>query len=75
MHPMPVSATRSQGRDGAHTLDSLLAPLTLEDFRNQYWENDFLFISRNDPTFYRSLFSLQDVDRCIFSPVASFSTP
>jgi ribosomal protein L16 Arg81 hydroxylase len=81
MNPMPVSAARSQGRDSAYTLDNLLAPITLEEFRDKYWEKDFLFISRNDPTFYQSLFSLQDVDRCIFSrrtdprPVLTLAPP
>jgi ribosomal protein L16 Arg81 hydroxylase len=66
MNPMPVSVARSQG-DGVFTLEKLLAPVTLEEFRTRYWERDFLFISRQDLSFYRSLFSLQDVDRCIFS--------
>jgi lysine-specific demethylase/histidyl-hydroxylase NO66 len=64
--PMPVSVARCQ-EDGAYTLEKLLAPVPLAEFRTRYWEREFLFISRNDPSFYRSLFSLQDVDRCIFS--------
>lgn len=67
MNAMPAPTARSGARNRAYTLDDLLEPITLEEFRARYWEKDFLFISRNDPSFYESLFSLQDVDRCIFS--------
>jgi ribosomal protein L16 Arg81 hydroxylase len=50
-----------------YSLESLLSPVSSLEFRERYWEKDYLFISRGDPSFYRSLFSMSDVDRCIYS--------
>jgi ribosomal protein L16 Arg81 hydroxylase len=52
---------------GTVTLEDLIAPVSLKDFRERYWEKEYLVISRGNPDFYRSFFSLADVDRCLFS--------
>lgn len=60
---MPVSAPPATG---AFTLDWLLAPLSTEEFRDRYWEKDFLHLQRGDPDYCSGLFSFADVDRALY---------
>jgi ribosomal protein L16 Arg81 hydroxylase len=52
---------------GAWNLAGLIAPVTVPEFRESYWERDYLFIARGNPSFYEGIFSLADVDRCLAS--------
>jgi hypothetical protein len=45
------------------SLEALISPLTTEDFFLNYWESNFLYLSRNDRRLFEGLFSLDDVDR------------
>lgn len=47
------------------SLEELLAPVGEDEFFRTYWDQRHLCISREDPSFYGSLFSLADVDRAI----------
>jgi ribosomal protein L16 Arg81 hydroxylase len=44
------------------TLQSLLAPISEEEFFARYWEKKPLIVHRKTPGFYGNLFSLQDFD-------------
>jgi ribosomal protein L16 Arg81 hydroxylase len=47
------------------TLASLVAPIAQEEFRTSYWEQKPLIVHRDDPEYYRGLFSLRDFDDAI----------
>ena len=47
------------------SLASLVAPVSDEEFRSRYWEQQPLVIHRKDPGFYGNLFTLQDFDDAI----------
>ncbi len=47
------------------TLASLIAPVTEEEFRARYWEQQPLVIHREDPGYYGDLFSLREFDEAI----------
>jgi ribosomal protein L16 Arg81 hydroxylase len=47
------------------TLGSLVAPVSLEEFRDRYWEQTPLVIHREDQGFYGDLFTLRDFDDAI----------
>ena len=51
-------------------LGKILRPVELEEFLRDTWEKKPLHVSRNDPTYYRGLFSLRDLDEVI-----AFSRP
>jgi len=44
------------------TLESLLAPVTLDEFFSDYWEKAPLVISRREPAWYQALLELSDID-------------
>ncbi|MFN2512249.1 MAG: hypothetical protein ABR568_12505 [Pyrinomonadaceae bacterium] len=44
------------------TLESLLAPVALDEFFSDYWEKAPLVIPRQDPARYRKLLELSDID-------------
>jgi ribosomal protein L16 Arg81 hydroxylase len=46
----------------AFTLESLLAPRTLEEFFSDYWEKAPLLISHREPARYRALLEVSDID-------------
>ena len=46
-------------------LGELIAPISQDDFIDQYWESETLFVSRNDPSYFASLFSLKDLDHLV----------
>lgn len=48
-----------------YSIDALADPVTSAEFLDQYWEQKHLLISRDDPHFYGSLFSIADMDRCL----------
>ena len=60
---MPVSAPPATG---AFALDRVLSPVSAEEFRDRYWEKDFLHVERGDPRYYSGLFSFADVDRALY---------
>ncbi len=43
----------------------LIQPISLEDFNVNYWEKQFLHISRNDPNFFTPLFSIEALDKVL----------
>jgi ribosomal protein L16 Arg81 hydroxylase len=47
------------------SLASMVAPTSVEEFRSLYWERQPLVIHRNDPNYYRDLFTLADFDSAI----------
>lgn len=55
----------------ALTLESLLAPVTLEEFFSENWEKAPLVVSSREPSLYESLLAVSDID-FIFS--AAFTT-
>ena len=46
----------------AFTLESLLAPVTLNEFFSDYWEKAPLVISHREPARYRALLGVSDID-------------
>jgi hypothetical protein len=46
---------------------TLLAPIGVEDFRANYFEQKTLLVQRGDPDYYGDLFSVQDFDRVVAS--------
>lgn len=46
-------------------LESLLSPLPLADFFDQYWERKPLILNREDQEYYRDLFSIEQVDQVL----------
>ena len=69
MNAPPLLDPDSLGKMTATVLsfEELIAPVTVDEFRDRYWEKECLFVSRGNPSFYKSVFSLADVDRCIFA--------
>jgi ribosomal protein L16 Arg81 hydroxylase len=61
--------------------DHLLAPLGLASFLSEYWGKAHLFLHRQDQDYYRNLFTLADIDRCMMTGIskpgvmASFISP
>ncbi len=45
------------------TTEELLAPVSPEEFFQNYWETRHLVISRNNPDFYRSVLEFDELDR------------
>lgn len=43
----------------------LIQPISIEDFEVNYWEKQVLHISRNDPDFFASLFSIEAIDKVL----------
>ena len=49
------------------TFADLIAPYSVEEFFEKYWNKAPLVISRKDPDYYGSLFTMDDVDRSVYS--------
>ena len=47
------------------SLASLIAPVTEEEFRSRYWEQEVLVVHREKPDYYGDLFSLREFDEAI----------
>ena len=47
------------------SLRALISPITKDDFRTRYWEQQPLVVHRANPGFYGDLFTLQDFDEAI----------
>ncbi|GAB3244603.1 hypothetical protein GCM10027346_42370 [Hymenobacter seoulensis] len=43
-------------------LSDLIQPISIEDFEAHYWEKQFIHINRDNPDFFSSLFSIEDLD-------------
>lgn len=43
----------------------LIQPINIEDFAANYWEKQVLHIQRNNPDFFFSLFSIEDLDKVL----------
>lgn len=56
------------------SLQSLLAPVTEETFRSDYWEKACLIVQRNDPAYYGNLFSIADFDAELARHAAQLKT-
>jgi ribosomal protein L16 Arg81 hydroxylase len=65
--PNSITVSASRRRPVALELRDLLHPVSLNTFRDLYWEKTYLHISRSNPRFLVSIFSFADVDRCIFT--------
>lgn len=48
-------------------LVKMLSPLELSQFFTEYWEQNLLFIPRNEPDFYAELLTFSDLDKIISS--------
>lgn len=44
------------------SLEYILHPMPVEVFLNEYWEKKILHLSRNQPDYYKQLFTLRDLD-------------
>jgi len=66
---MSISANGSvvSDRGQIFSLEWSLHPVTTAEFRRAYWESEPLWISRNNPDFFRGLPGLDDVDELITS--------
>ena len=54
------------------TIQSLVSPVSEEEFLARYWEKKPLIVHREDPGYYGDLFTLQDFDESITGvPVTS----
>ena len=58
----PVDAVRERAKP---PLEWLIHPVTRERFFREYWETKPLVIQREYPEYYRSLLSLDDIDRVL----------
>jgi ribosomal protein L16 Arg81 hydroxylase len=47
------------------TLQTLIAPIREDEFLAKYWQQQPLFIHRNDPDYYGDLFTLEDFDETV----------
>src|SRR5690348_1284422 len=47
------------------SLQTLVAPISEEEFKAHYWEQKPLVLHRNDPNYYDDLFTLEDFDQAI----------
>ena len=47
------------------SLESMIAPVSLDEFFARYWEKEPLFIRRSDPNFYDGLLTLGDLQDAI----------
>jgi mannose-6-phosphate isomerase-like protein (cupin superfamily) len=56
-------------------LSMLLRPVGPEAFFRDYWEKEPLAVARDDPGYYRGLFSLRDVDAVIAFTRPKFTAP
>ncbi len=43
----------------------LIQPIDIKDFEANYWEKHVLHIQRNNPNFFKSLFSVEDLDKVL----------
>jgi ribosomal protein L16 Arg81 hydroxylase len=43
----------------------LIHPVTIDNFVDEYWEKQVLHIKRDDPEFFSSLFSIDDLDKLL----------
>jgi ribosomal protein L16 Arg81 hydroxylase len=43
----------------------LIQPINLQDFEANYWEKQFIHIQRDNPDFFSSLFSVEDLDKLL----------
>src|SRR5664279_4599414 len=46
-------------------IQSLVSPVSEEEFRARYWEKKPLIVHRGDPSYYGDMFTLQDFDESI----------
>ena len=44
---------------------NLISPCTIDDFFQTYWEAQTLYIPRNDPSFYQTVLSPEDIDQLL----------
>lgn len=65
MHPLTEGSAWTELEKPAtpSSLEHLLAPVTRREFIEHFWGQRHLFIHRNDPEHFGSLFTLADVDR------------
>lgn len=47
------------------SFSDLIQPINIEDFAANYWEKQVLHIQRNNPDFFFSLFSIEDLDKVL----------
>lgn len=43
----------------------LIQPINIQDFEANYWEKQFIHIQRDNPDFFSSLFSVEDLDKLL----------
>lgn len=59
------------GLEKINGISEILSPISLGKFKENYWENEFLIIKRDDENYYSSLFTFQEFDRILNHSVAS----
>ena len=67
--PAPPASDLRSGTAGAFldnlSLQTLIAPVPVAEFRAQYWEQKPLIVQRGNPDYYAGLFTLDDFDAAI----------
>src|SRR5882757_5804390 len=43
-------------------INSLISPLTIDEFFRTYWEKSYLHLKRNSPNHYQNLLKIEDID-------------
>ncbi len=58
-------SSQPAGHDPRAMLEWLIAPVSVETFMSEYWEKKPLVINRNNPDYYKGLFTKDDVDHAV----------
>lgn len=54
--------------------ESLISPVSREEFFDRHWAKSTLVVHRQNPDYYGNLFTLADVDRCLHTAAQSKAT-
>lgn len=54
--------TNTETQTKLKEFSDLIQPISIEDFEANYWEKQFIHINRNNPNFFSSLFSIENLD-------------
>nr|WP_294924937.1 cupin domain-containing protein [uncultured Flavobacterium sp.] len=47
------------------SFEDLISPIEIDDFQANYWEKKVLHVNRENPEFFSSLFSIEDLDKLL----------
>lgn len=52
-------------------ISEVLSPISFQEFKENYWENEVLVVQRNDEHYYNSLFTFKEFDQILKHSVSS----